>query len=231
MSNLQQFDQLKADITIKLSPYLSLKVTDDDSMKQVMAAGKEAKEFHKKVDEQRKALVKPLNDKVGEINDYAKSLFQPIDQVITHSKSQLAQWENILEKKRQEEAKRLEEERKAKQAEIEKKAREEKEQAEMEASFGLKSDDEIKRDELVAKAAREREELELSKEAKSQQKEIAAKKVSGARKIWKHEVVNFNLVPRDFLVLDDKKVREAILAGNTNIPGLNIFQETSIGFR
>lgn len=56
-------------------------------------------------------------------------------------------------------------------------------------------------------------------------------KNNGLTKRWTHELVDLGQVPREYLVIDEKKVREAIAAGERNIPGLRIFQSESITLR
>jgi cupin superfamily acireductone dioxygenase involved in methionine salvage len=73
-------------------------------------------------------LVKPLNDQVKAINDYAKSISAPIDQVESHLKRELVSFERILEQQRAEQARKAEEERKAKEAEANRIAEEKKQE-------------------------------------------------------------------------------------------------------
>lgn len=231
MSNINQFDQLKADITLKLNPSLEIQVSDETSMQGALLAGKQAKHFLKLVEEKRKELVKPLNDRVDEINAYAKSILEPVRNVEAHLKNELVKWEKVLEQRRLEEQKRIDEENRKKQAELEQKAKEARERAEMEREFGVKSDDQIKRDELVAKAEMDRNVVQLNREVKSQTKAVAATKVAGSRKVWTFNVTDSNLVPREFLCVDEKKIREAISSGAREIPGVHIFEETKIALR
>lgn len=54
------------------------------------------------------------------------------------------------------------------------------------------------------------------------------------RRVWTFEVVDASLVPRDFLLVDSEKVREAIKAlggENVVIPGIRIFQEKQLSVR
>jgi len=48
---------------------------------------------------------------------------------------------------------------------------------------------------------------------------------------WVYEVVNSADVPRHLLMINDAAVKAAIKAGERNVPGLRIFQETKIGIR
>lgn len=49
-----------------------------------------------------------------------------------------------------------------------------------------------------------------------------------SRKNWVHEVYDEKIVPREYLCLDDKKIKAAIAAGERAIPGLMIKQASSI---
>lgn len=49
-----------------------------------------------------------------------------------------------------------------------------------------------------------------------------------SRKNWVHEVYDEKLVPREYLCLDDKKIKAAIAAGERVIPGLMIKQASTI---
>lgn len=50
-------------------------------------------------------------------------------------------------------------------------------------------------------------------------------------KRWKHELIDINKVPLEYLMLDDKKIKEAIKEGNKSIKGLKIYQEESLIIR
>ncbi len=232
MSNLQKFDQLKADITLKLSPSLEIKVSDEPSMQKALLAGKEAKHFHKMIEDKRKELVKPLNDEVKAINDYAKSITSPVAQVEAHIKSELLGYERVLEQKRREEQARLDAEKKAKEAELAQKAREEQERKQMEEAFGVEEDDATqKRNELVSKAEQEREKAELDRDTKAQQKAISQNKVSGTRKVWKFEITSSGEVPREYLMVNETMIRSAVNNGIREIPGVRIYEDTQIALR
>lgn len=240
MSNLAQFDQLKANITLKVTPALSLKVSDTESQHNALAAGREIKDFAKRIEETRKALVKPLNEQVKAINDYAKTLSEPIDKVEAHIKKELVAFEKELEKVRAEAARNAEKERKEKEAEAARIAEEKRQEAEMKSMFS--EPEEAQREEIVAKVEEERVQAEIAQEHKAVVRGIAANKVSGIRKTWTFKITDESLVPRQFLSVDEKKIRaqikEAIEEGwigkegeDYNYPGIEFFQETSMALR
>ncbi len=51
------------------------------------------------------------------------------------------------------------------------------------------------------------------------------------RKVWKAEVVNEAEIPREYLTVDMKKVNDAVRMGAREIPGVRIFEEVSTVFR
>jgi hypothetical protein len=53
-------------------------------------------------------------------------------------------------------------------------------------------------------------------------------KVKGLTKRWVFDVQDAGMIPREFLQVDEKKIRDAIAAGTRNIPGVRIYQDQSI---
>ncbi len=53
------------------------------------------------------------------------------------------------------------------------------------------------------------------------------------REIWKFEIVDANLVPREYLVIDDKKIAGVAraLKGETRIPGIRVYSEKMVAGR
>jgi len=48
---------------------------------------------------------------------------------------------------------------------------------------------------------------------------------------WRHEIIDTSLVPKEYLMVDERKIREAIKAGVRDIPGCRIYEEKSIRMR
>lgn len=47
-------------------------------------------------------------------------------------------------------------------------------------------------------------------------------------KVWKHRVLDANLVPREYLVVDDAKISRVVKAGMRTIPGIEIYEEEQV---
>lgn len=51
------------------------------------------------------------------------------------------------------------------------------------------------------------------------------------RMVWVFDVEDANSIPREYLILDEKKVREAIRDGSREIPGLKIYQKPQVAIK
>jgi len=60
---------------------------------------------------------------------------------------------------------------------------------------------------------------------------IAKHCTDGIRKVWTFTTDNLSEVPQEYLMLNEKKVREAIRSGERHIPGITIFQKQQTVYR
>ena len=60
---------------------------------------------------------------------------------------------------------------------------------------------------------------------------VAQHSTEGVRHVWTFEVQNLANVPHEYLMLDEKRIREAIRSGERSIPGLMIFQKQQTVYR
>lgn len=60
---------------------------------------------------------------------------------------------------------------------------------------------------------------------------VVPEKVKGITKRWVFNVEDASIVPREYLVVDEKKIREAVNAGTRIIPGVRIYEDTSLTIR
>jgi hypothetical protein len=217
-TEIQKFDPLVANVKAFVAPAKTMAVTDNVSANFAIETGKTIKEYQKKIEDLRKALVGPYNTKVKEINDYAKLIAKPLDEVETHLKKQLSAFADAQRKIREEEQRKLDAQREA--------AKKKMEEEIAAATSGV--DDSLEKLALAARTASEHK--PILAEIKSQEKEIEATAIKGVRVTWKSEITNEALVPREYLIVDQKKINAAIAAGARDIPGVRIFEETSIAF-
>lgn len=223
---LQPFDQLQADITMYVVPTKSITIKSESDAVIATDAGKDVKAWGKKVEDLRKAMVAPLNDQVKKINDYAKQIVLPLQEAEAHIKRQLVSWEFELNKKRREEQSRIEAEQRVRAEEARKKAQEDLKRAQ-----SITNAKDAARAKAVAEAEALRTQNQIAADARKDEKALSEMKVSNTRKVWKFEVGDLYQVPREFLILDTTAVRKAITDGQTMIPGLKIWQETTVALR
>lgn len=158
--------------------------------------------INKKLEEKRKELVKPYNEQVKKINDFFKGYTEPLDRANRTVKQKALTYKQDQERKRQEEERAI------------------------------------------------REALEKArKEAESQNKEVdipAAETVvipkliptvraglgtSTVKKVWTFAIEDETKIPREYLMVNEKKIREAIRKGIREIPGVRIYQEEELAVR
>lgn len=223
-TDLQTFDSLVADVRSIIDPIKSVTVASPVDHERAMLSGKKIKMLEKAIEDKRKLLVAPLNNEVKTINAYAAQIMEPLKGAESHLKKELIKWEGYLEAQRIEASKGLEAERKQKEAEL---AAKEKEQKALEELFG--ADDSFEAEQQCAKD--EREKFLNEKALVDTQKQIEQARVKGTHKVWSFEVLDPNLVPRNFCTPVDALIRASVKSGVRDIPGVRIFEETKMTMR
>lgn len=223
MENLVKFDKLKADIAIYLQPAESMIVNSADTQIIATSFGKEVKSYGKRVEELRVELVKPLNDQVKMINDYAKELMKPLDKTEADLKKKLIAYGAELEKVRQEAMRKLQEEKLKLEAEAKKKADEERAAAEFERSLGLH--DQAVHTETQVAITEQRVQEQIHKDIKSQEKIVEQIKVKGVKTIWKYEIIDEDIIPANYLMVDEVAIGKSVRNGVREIKGVRIYSE------
>lgn len=173
----------------------------------------------KRVEEKRKFFVGPLNAHVSAINTFFKEVSQPYSNVMDVLRKRVAAY-------RAEEKRRVEREAaEAKQAAA-KAAREEamrracEEKAQQLAELGHKS----------AAAAMDQRAEEHAARIPAVRTVAPSAVPSGpvsVRRKWSFRVVDPALVPREYLAVDERAIRQAVTAGGVrSIPGVDIFEDS-----
>jgi len=97
---------------------------------------------------------------------------------------------------------------------------------------------EIKREEEIRKAQEENrepviDEIPAIPEVKAPEKTVRG--VAGGsmtfKKHWKHEVINPELVPKEYFIIDESLIREAIRNGAREISGVRIYEDVDASVR
>lgn len=189
------------------------------------------------IEHARTGQVKPLNDQVKSINDAFRRPREVLEKLEASAKRKLTIWlqaERERIAREQAEARRQQEEAARRAAEAERQKQEALARAE--AAKNSKAREKALAD---AKAAAERE----ATESKALVQARIAEPMEAPRGIktdtattglverWTFRVVDESKVPREFLVVSDQKVRQAIATGVRGIEGLEIYSEETLSTR
>ena len=226
IKELERFDPLRAQIFDFVQPGLIAVVDSPSSALVAYDSARTIKFLEKAVEDLRKSLVGPINERVKALNARAKSVMEPLQKVETHLKTQLLIWERHLAGVRERErllalaAQRVE--REALAAAL--KAEEDK--LKTHDFFGEPGEGQLKKLGDLDEAK-----LDMVLRQKRELTAIADNRVRGVSKVWTFELLRLAEVPREYLMLDTATVREAIAEGGREIPGIRIFQEERMSVR
>lgn len=175
--------------------------------------------LQKEAESRRVLLVKPLNDHVKKINELFRQVLAPFVEGDAWLRKQLLAY--AREKTRLAEAAAAAAERQRRESEA---LLRDAERAEAEGHPGVA---EGLLNTAVAKADAAKGPF-VAPPAKTLVTSMGARTI---KKTWTFRVTDLAQIPRGFLLLNEKSVREAIDAGLREIPGLHIYQEDSLSVR
>jgi len=177
----------------------------------------------KELESTRKRRVEPLNEEVKQINAIFKAITVHLDDITTKGKGYLVAW--------------TQRERARVQREQEEAQRKQREAAAAEAVAMAKAEA-AKTSKAREKALAEAEAASVAQVAAQIAEPMAAPKAyrgdfgtSSLRKVWRFEVVDQTQVPREFCIVDEKKIRAAVLGGSREIPGVSIYLDETVQVR
>lgn len=242
-----RFKDAEAMIAERLEISKVLTVKDDESLKMAVAIIGEAKKTIRAIDDHKKNLpeykeakgfVDKVNGFVGDLKDRLTMIVDNLDPRVVQYNARVE-----LERRQREEAQKraaeeLQKKLDAEAAEANRKALEEARRiAEEEAKARRASEAEI--EEAKRKAEEEAKKHEIV--APQVQAPVAPKQDSTVRtetgttayskRPWKHEIVDAKIVPREYCVVSDVLIRNAIRQGVREIPGVKIYQETRMNYK
>jgi len=210
---MQQFSVVQEKIKELADKCEQVQVTDDVTLEEGRQLAVIGRKLEKLIEDRRKELTKPYDDEKKKIMDFVKQLVAGVNNAVEGLRGRILVYEREMERQRQEKLRQLQAEIKAKEEEAQRKLRE--------AAKNQSVDESIE-------AARLNEELMLDAQ---REVDFAKAKSSNIRMVWTFEVTNLNEIPREFLVLNETAVRNAIKAGTREIPGINIFQTEQLNLR
>lgn len=209
----------------------------------------------KDLEAQRVAITKPLDDAKKAVMDLFRRPKEALEAALSYYERPMAAYKREEDRKRREaeEAARLEREKAEREAR-ERAAEEQRRLAEIQ-----RQEEEARRaaeaaeNPVAAFLARQKaEDLQAEVQAQTEAtvdaiREIALAPAAAApvyvpkataagvatRKLWKFEIVDVSLIPREYLIPDEKKIGELArtLQGKAALPGVRFFDEIKIGGR
>lgn len=224
------------------------------SLVEYSAAGEELKAIKgkaKALEERRLTMTRPLDESKARIMDFFRTPAKYLADAETAIKRAMGAFDEAQRKRREEaeriaaEASRKERERlqteaaKAEQSAREKREKEEAKARELEAK-GRQAEADARRkaaDEAEAQRMRDAESKRVAAESMPMAPVVhmEAPKASGvsSRQAWKFEITNVALLPREYLLPDDKAIGGVVraLGDKCNIPGVRVYAETIISSR
>lgn len=227
-----------------LAQQTNIVVVDEETEQKAIDFLSAVKSRFARIEQLRKFFVGPLNDQVKAINNKFKMQLAPLEEMEAQVKGVLTNYMREKERKAHEAAETARREREAiEAAELQK--QEEALRIETEAAnAALAEKNKKKRAALEAQAEFARLERLASEEKLDQQVaplvEAPAKSVRAngglliSKKTWTFEVADEEMLRKahpELFVLDIKAVNARIQNGERAIPGLNIYQETSVNLR
>lgn len=244
-NNLAVFAPLKSEITNFVGPSMTRVVSNFDTANEAVDALKTIKRLQKDIEAKRKSLTDPLEAEKKAIIAYARDIADPLDKAEIHVKRQLAAFEDEQAKIRAAAQKKIDDERRARDeeervkaekavADLEAQASADAEAAELFGSDGEPTESaEDKKSALLAQIEIDKKVRAAEHQAKTF--DVNQQGVKNARRIWKCDLLDINLVPMEFINKSLNSAaaltaaRAADARGETpSIPGLRIYQETSI---
>lgn len=230
-----------------------------------------SKKVEKIIEDKRVSLVKPYNDEVSRINNYAKSLKEKLPPMIKQAS------DHVLDYNRREEERKkkllvdsritqlasldftrdelegewssyrngeisvdrfsienFDEQLWSRKVDQLVQALKERNQREAAALLQQQAADDFFGDGLIDSSIQEKIEQLKAEPVVAPVTHVPAfgsKAVKGVTKRWTFEVTDPTLVPREYLVVDEGKIRTAMNAGTRDIPGVRFFQTESLTSR
>lgn len=233
-----------------------LKIFDEASEEKAIDLLGAVSAYLKRIEDLRKTATKPLVDQKKAADNLAKMFSEPLERMQAGIKGALKQYMDAKAAAAAAEAAKIRAAQLAKEkAEQEKLAAAQRQQAEAERkeAEALRAANDAKTKKAREAAWKKADEaaaaakVEATKAAEAQQaldtKEIvmveeapkSVRTASGAmatrKLIWTYKIVAHEIVPMDYLCIDEKAVKEAIRQGVREIPGIEIYQESDISSR
>lgn len=182
-------------------------ITDAETLQIAVTLAKSGKKIEDLIENKRKEITAPILEEKKMIDDHAKSLIADLNKAVQVVRDQIKGFE--LKERQKQEAIRLE-------------LLQQQRKLEEELRNSVKADTE---EDLSVKS----QELAAMKEVSAQM--VQAPKTQNGVTIalsWDFEIQDANLVPVQYMIIDERKIKAAISAGVREIKGVKIFQKETL---
>lgn len=242
-------DRFRADVQQIVNFGESLVITDSDEAELATEVLARISKTKKSVKDQRLKITRPLDEAKKAALDQEKDVLAPLERLDQVLRDGIGNFHAEQERKRREEQERIDRERQ----EAEAKARAEAEEAEREArrreyeAGRRKTEEGQARQEAAAEEAHQAADLARLQEKVAQESPVAKTEKSGptraqsgsasTRMVWDFKITDESEIPREFLTVDVKKIRQQMRENINNgdceiqIPGVEFFQKPQVSVR
>jgi len=205
---IAKFSEAKSQIEKLATQCNNVVITNIENLETAKHLAKTAKAIENLIEEKRKEITAPILNEKKKIDDFAKTLTSKLNDALKNIRGQILSFEKRLEEERIAEQRRIEAEKRELEERLKKAALEDTGSAEV----------------------LEKESLKLI-EMNEQSAKLSNQTSNSVRRVWKYSISDMTLIPRDYLTVDEKKVKDAISSGIREIPGILIFQEDQLVLR
>lgn len=250
VEQLPQVQQVTSEVATLERYAQSYQVTTAEQYAAGAADLQRVKSAQKRLEETRTSITAPMNAALKQVNDFFRAPAERLATAERTIKAQLVAFADEQERVRREEQRKADEAARKERERLEAQAREAERKAREKAAADRQAA------EAAAAAGRLDEAATLAARAASTEEKAAGKvddlsmraattvapvvrrdppKVAGisTRETWHFEITNAAQVPREYLVVDEARVRKVVqaLKGDAKIPGVRVYAERSMAAR
>lgn len=202
---LGEIEKIKTEVGDLAIRMSANQVETQEEYDRAVALGKQANEAIKKFEKKRDEVLSPAKSFVEKVRDVVKAIVTPIETAQSNLRDRCA---GYIRKERERQAKELA------KLQAKKNALEEK---------AISSDTVVTQNNLLNKAAKVEAKIET----------VAAAKPKNSTRQRKFEIVDPNLIPREYLIPDEKAIRKAagpVDSPLPSIPGIRFYDDEKVSF-
>lgn len=234
MNEISFFDEFKSQVATFVDPTKAIVVVDAASNAVAAGALRTIKDFQKQIDARRVATVKPLNDRVSAVNDYAKQISQPLIEAEKMLKGKMVDWAEAERRRADDERRKLEEQRREQErrdaAEREAALQKQREEEEAMKMFGVDESEAKAKAEAQAAADQieaDRRAAEADLERRQRLSNISASQPKNTREVVRWQVEKPEELPKDYWMVNEAALGAAIRSG-AQVPGVRVWKSIII---